>query len=154
MYQYTNDPDVLLNLETLEWIPRSNPNWPTNWLIFNTPASVPPPFELYSPEHYKAIQTAAWNWMAEFVQARRYDSVENCCSYFNSSIALKQGEARAMVAWRDAVSVALESLIQNPPPGLTQWEQIKAILPQPESFNWPSKLELPMKEPEGPIQLG
>ncbi|MBY6280328.1 MULTISPECIES: hypothetical protein [Stenotrophomonas maltophilia group] len=53
-------------------------------------------------------------------------------------------EARAMVAWRDAVNQALEQLVLAPPEGIESWEQVRALLPQSETFAWPEKAELPL----------
>ncbi|MGH8424102.1 MAG: hypothetical protein ACRER3_17370, partial [Pseudomonas fluorescens] len=137
MYQFTSDPDMLLCLETGAWIPRGHPDWPSKWLLSNTPAPVPPPFLPNSPEHHRAIRDAAWAWMAGEVQDRQYDSIETCVGYYNSGVARYREEARAMVAWRDAVNQALEAMVMAPPAGVVTWEQVQALLPQPESFAWP-----------------
>lgn len=153
MYQLTNDPNTLLCLSTGAWIPRGHRDWPESWLEENEPQPVPPPFELNTPAHYRAIRDAVWAWMLAYVQDRRYDSIETCCSYYNSGVARYRNEARAMVAWRDAVSTALELLVANPPPGLATWEQVRVLLPQPESFDWPAEVELPL-EGVAPITIG
>lgn len=31
-----------------------------------------------------------------------------------------------------------------PPEGIETWEQVRALLPQPETFAWPEKAELPL----------
>lgn len=49
-----------------------------------------------------------------------------------------------MVAWRDAVNQALEQLVLAPPEGIESWEQVRALLPQSETFAWPEKAELPL----------
>ncbi|HDS1139799.1 TPA: hypothetical protein QDZ75_003872 [Stenotrophomonas maltophilia] len=82
--------------------------------------------------------------MAEWVRARGYDDIPNCASYFNSSITRYRQEARALVAWRDAVNQKLEQLVLAPPVGVETWEQVRALLPQPEAFSWPEKAELPL----------
>lgn len=146
MYQLTNSPDVLLNVETNTFIHRQSASWPTEWLESNSPVPPPPPYELHSPEHYRAIRTAAWAWMTEFVQARRYDNVETCCSYYNSAVPRYAAEAAAMVAWRDAINQKLEELVASPPAGIETWEQVKVLLPQPEAYNWPAEVELPLDE--------
>ena len=80
---------------------------------------------------------------AEAVE-RGYDGIESCASYYNSGVARYRAEARAMVAWRDAVNQALEQLVLAPPDGIETWEQVRALLPQPETFAWPEKAELPL----------
>lgn len=152
-YQLTHDPDVLFSLDSGACIPRGNDLWPSEWLLTNTPEPMPPPFEPNTPAHYRAIRDRVWEWMLEYVQDRRYDSIETCCSYYNSGVARYRAEARAMVAWRDAVNTALEVLVANPPPGLATWEQVRVLLPQPEAFDWPAEVELPLDTGEGPVQL-
>ena len=144
MYRLTENPDILYCVENGAFIPRGHYLWPTEWLESNTPLPVPPPYELHSPEHYRAIRAAAWAWMTDFVQARRYDNIETCCSYYNSSVPRYAAEAKAMAAWRDAINQKLEQLVAAPPVGVETWEQVKALLPQPESFNWPSEVDLPL----------
>lgn len=145
MYRLTENPDILINTETGANIPRGHWMWPTEWLAAgNTPLPIPPPYELYSKEHFQAIRTAAWDWMKAVVVDRRYDSIESCCSYYNSAVPRYAAEAKAMVAWRDAVNQKLEQLVAAPPAGIETWEQVKALLPQPEAFNWPSEVDLPL----------
>ncbi len=145
MYQLTNDPDILLCLDTGAWIPREHRDWPAEWLLTNEPAPTPPPYELHSPQHYAAIRQAAWKWMTACVQARRYDTVESCCSYANSTVARYRAEAMAMIQWRDDVNQALEALVVAPPNGIETWEQVRLMLPQPEDYEWPAEVQLPMR---------
>lgn len=144
MYQLAQDPDILLCIETGACIPRGHRLWPTEWLAENDPLPMPPPYAPNSPEHYRAIRDAAWQWMTAEVQSRRYDSIESCCSYANSTVPRYKAEALAMVAWRDAVNVALETLVASPPAGLETWEQVRALLPQPEQFAWPAEVDIPL----------
>jgi hypothetical protein len=153
MYQYTDDPNVLLCLETGAWIPRGHRDWPTEWLLSHTPEPIPPPYLPGTPAHHRAIRDAAWAWMATVVKGRGYDSIESCCSYYNSGVARYKAEARAMVAWRDAVNTALETMVLNPPAGVDTWDEVQALLSQPEAFNWPPKVDLPLDGLEPPIQL-
>ena len=144
MYRLTQDPDILQCLETSAFIPRGHYLWPTKWLESNTPLPVPPPYELHSPEHCRAIRAAAWDWMASEVQERGYDSIETCVGYYNSGVDRYRLEARAMVAWRDAGNQALEALVKAPPAGVETWEQVRALLPQPGAYSWPSEVDLPL----------
>lgn len=76
--------------------------------------------------------------------ARRYDSIETCCSYFNSSVPRYRAEARAMVAWRDAVSLALEQLVVTLPAGIETFADVRPLLPQPDAYPWPEAVNLPL----------
>lgn len=154
MYRLTESPDVLFCLETGAFVPRGNYLWPTEWLKANTPLPILPPYEPNTPEHHRAIRDAAWAWMTSVVQARQYDSIESCVGYYNSGVERYRLEARAMVAWRDAVNEKLVALVLDPPPGVVTWEQVRPLLPQPSQFNWPSSLELPLGVGDGPaVQL-
>lgn len=110
----------------------------------NTPSDPPPPYLPNTPEHYRAIREAAWAWMTSVVQARRYDSIETCCSYANSGVPRYRAEALAMIAWRDAINQRLEQLVMAPPKGLTTWEQVRELLPHPETFAWPEDVDIPL----------
>lgn len=147
MYQLTNDPDFILRVDNDSKIPRGHRLWEEYeaWVAQgNTPAPASPPYALHSPEHYQAIRSAAWEWMTAWVKERRYDNIETCVGYFNSTVARYQAEARAMVAWRDAVNLSLEQLVSAPPEGVETWEQVQALLPQPEDFAWPVEVALPL----------
>lgn len=95
-----------------------------------------------------AIRDEAWRWMAAVPKDRGYDSIESCCSYAQSGVARYQAEALAMIAWRDAVSQALEQMALNPPKEVETWEQVRPLLPQPEAFDWPESVSLPLNAPE------
>lgn len=153
MYRETSDPDILFCVESGAWIPRGHRDWPAEWLLTNTPDPVPPPYELHSPQHYAAIREAAWKWMTAFVQERRYDTVESCCSYANSTVARYRAEAMAMIEWRDDVNQALEALVVSPPEGIETWEQVRAILPQPDAYTWPEEVALPLRGVEEVAEL-
>ncbi len=58
-----------------------------------------------------------------------------------------------MIAWRDAVNQRLEALALSPPVGVTTWDQVRPLLPQPEAFNWPAAVTLPLNEIP-PIKVG
>ncbi|MFE3969038.1 hypothetical protein [Stenotrophomonas sp. YIM B13575] len=144
MYQLTKNTDLILCVETGDFIPRGHYLWPTAWLESNTPLPVLPPYEPNTPAHHRAIRDAAWAWMTGVVVERGYDSIESCVGYFNSGVERYRLEARAMVAWRDAVNEKLVALMLDPPAGIVTWDQVRALLPQPSLFNWPSSVELPL----------
>ena len=149
MYRLLSFPGYVEEISTGTVVQVDSQNWQAEayreWLAAgNIPEPCPPPYELHSPEHYRAIRAAAWAWMTEFVQERRYDTIESCCSYYDSTVTRYRLEARAMVAWRDAVNQALEALVKAPSAGVETWEQVRALLPQPGAYSWPTKEELPL----------
>lgn len=148
MYQLTEDPDVIRCVETGAFIPRGHYLWPTEWLDQNTPLTASAPglgFELHTRAHYRYIRDQAFAWMRAEAVERGYDGIESCASYYNSGVARYRAEARAMVAWRDAVKQSLEQLVLAPPASIETWEQVRALLLQPGTFAWPEKAELPLE---------
>lgn len=147
MYQLTENPDVILCIETGVYIPRGHYLWPTEWLESNTPlpsALQVLGFEPHTPQHYRYIRDQAFAWMRAEAVKRGYDSIESCASYYNSGVERYRLEARAMVAWRDAVNQALEQLVLNPPEGVATWDQVRPLLPQQDNFDWPPEASLPL----------
>lgn len=147
MYRFTDNADILFCVETAAFIPRGSYLWPTEWLRSNEPLpalAAGPGFELHTPQHYRYIRDQAFAWMRVEAVQRGYDSIESCASYYNSSVTRYRTEARAMVAWRDAVNQALEQLVLAPPEGIETWEQVRSLLPQSETFAWPERTELPL----------
>jgi hypothetical protein len=133
-YSTTENPDVVLCNDTGMWVSRGTRQWDEYeaWLAQGNAPEPYAPFPPHSPQHYA------------FIRGRRYDSIESCCSYATSSVARYRAEAEAMVAWRDEVNLALEAMVANPPPGVETWEQVKAVLPQPEEYSWPAAVDLPL----------
>ena len=158
MYQLTDSPDVMRCIETGAFIPRGHYLWPTEWLEQNAPLPASPSglgFELHTPGHYRFIRDQAFAWMLAEAVERGYDSIESCASYYNSGVSRYRAEARAMVAWRDAVNQALEQLVLAPPDGIETWEQVRALLPHPDAYDWPAAIELPLDAGESapPVAL-
>lgn len=154
MYQLTNDLSTIYCVETRTYITNESRFWPEYqaWLdAGNEPSPMPPPYVLHSPQHYQAIRAAAWDWMTAWVKERRYDSIETCVGYYNSGVARYRDEARAMVAWRDAVNLELEMLVLERPAGIETWDQVRALLPPPENFNWPGEVSLPLGTGESAV---
>lgn len=147
MYRLTADQDVIECVGTGTMIPRGHYLW-AGYEDFlaggNAPEPLPPPYELYTPAHFKAIRDAAWGWMTAEVVERRYDSIETCCSYYNSSVPRYRAEARAMVAWRDDVNLALEQLVVTLPAGIETFADVRPLLPQPDAYPWPEAVNLPL----------
>lgn len=155
MYRLTKNPDEIECLTTGAFIPKGHRLW-DEYEAWLSAGNEPLPVEAtgpapHSPEHYRAIRDAAFAWMRGVVVARGYDSIETCVGYYNSGVARYRAEARAMVAWRDAVNQALEALVLDPPAGIETWEQVRALLPQPEAFAWPGVMELPLGSETAPL---
>lgn len=150
MYQLTSNPDIIFKEDTGEYIPRGHRLW-EEYEEFcaagGSPKPEAPRYGEYTPEHFRYIRSKTWEWMLAWVVERRYDSIESCCSYVTSSVERYKQEATCMVAWRDAVNIKLEEMVLNPPPGISTWEQVRALLPQPESYPWPGLVEIPMAKP-------
>ncbi|WP_188247927.1 hypothetical protein [Stenotrophomonas maltophilia] len=149
IYQLTISPSVVRHCQTDTFInitsTSSEAQAYIEWLAAGgVPDPANPPYTLYSPEHFRAIRDAAFAWMDAEVRARGYDDIPNCASYYNSSVTRYRLEARALVAWRDEVNQKLEQLVLNPPEGIDTWDEVRALLPQPETFAWPEKAELPL----------
>ena len=154
MYRLTKNQGEIENVQTGELIPEGHRLWDEylSWCAAgNVALPVAPPYVLHSPQHYQAIRSAAWEWMTAWVNERRYDSVETCVGYFNSGVPRYRDEARAMVAWRDAVNQELEALVLAAPAGIETWEQVRELLPQPETFNWPGEVSLPLGTGESAV---
>ncbi|MEN4951920.1 hypothetical protein [Stenotrophomonas sp. TWI819] len=151
MYRSTDSPDEIECLATGAFIPKGHRLWDEfqAWVdAGNRPLPVALPYVLHSPQHYQSIRSNAWNWMNAWINERRYDSIETCVGYFNSGVPRYRDEARAMVAWRDAVNQKLEELVANAPAGIETWDQVRPLLPQPEAFGWPSEVSLPLRSGE------
>lgn len=141
-YRSTDNPDTVFCEDTSSWVARGTWMWEAYeaWKREGnvaTPYSAPPPYQPYTPEHFRFIRDSAAEWLLAKAKERGYDSVESCVSYYNSTRARYQREARAMVAWRDAVYGGLEDLAANPPANIETWEQVRVLLPQPEAYDFP-----------------
>ena len=94
-----------------------------------------------SPKQWDSLRERTLNEKSELVALARYDRI----NHDPQPYPRYRAEARALVAWRDAVNQALEQLVLAPPDGIETWEQVRALLPQPETFAWPEKAELPLE---------
>lgn len=140
MYQLTDQADIVKCTETGTFIPRGHWMWQgyQEWLMAGNVAQPAPfPYAVNSPEHHRMLRRQAWEWMASHIQSRGYDSIESCCSYINSSVQRFAQEAVAMVAWRDAVSLALQRMAIERTDEAQTWQKMRMLLPQPEAFEWP-----------------
>lgn len=140
MYQLTDDPNVVIDLDTGTTIPSGNYLWDAyqQWLAAgNEPLPVP---ELTFDQLVAMYEPALEQWMLQTVRQNGYDSILSCISYIHSSNTVWKADAQAVIDWRDALWTAayayrnsLNGVVPSPVPTI---EQIIAQLPQPSTFNW------------------
>jgi hypothetical protein len=143
MYQLTNDPDVVIQLDTGTFIVRGNWMWDAyeEWLAAgNKPETVPPPtFE----EILEAVTPGVQQWMDNTARQKGYDSVVSCATYATSGVPEFAADAAAIIAWRDAVWTAAyawrDGLNGQLPEVIPTIEEVIAQLPQPEFYGWNSQ---------------
>lgn len=143
MYQLTDDPNVVTDLNTGAWITVDSGTWQANdyadWLAAgNTPE--PAPGSSTSAADAFALRSS-WvqNWLDTTAQENYYDSAERCISYAGSGNEVYAADAKAMSAWRDALWPAFYALPPNWPSDPAQWplwDAIQPTLPQPADFGW------------------
>lgn len=95
------------------------------------------PAEALEPDQVAETKNQISQWLDRIVQERGYDNIVSCVSYVASNNDQFRNEAKAALAWRDAVYTAGYDLIANTPEGVTTPEQVLALLPKPEEFFWP-----------------
>jgi hypothetical protein len=101
----------------------------------NTPSPAP---VLTIPQLANDLETGVQIWLDAAAQANGYSGMDSCISYYNSSIAQWAADAKAGLAWRDAVWTYCFAAQTNPqfvsnPPTLAQ---LLTELPQPAEFGW------------------
>jgi len=139
MYQLTEEIDTIKCLQTGAFIPRGHRLWNDYeaWCTAgNEPEPVPPLFVPGSAQFHRFIRGKAWEWMAQCARDRGYDSIESCCSYAGSAVPRYAQDAIAMIAWRDGVNLALETIESTAEENAPDWRQVQAQLPQPDAFGW------------------
>lgn len=86
------------------------------------------------------LSTAVQTWLDQTAQVNGYDSLASCVSYLNSSITQYADDAKAALAWRDAVWQAAFVWQQNaaasPPTTVPTAAEVIAGLPQPDAYGW------------------
>ncbi|HEL2980107.1 TPA: hypothetical protein UMB92_002982 [Stenotrophomonas maltophilia] len=143
MYQLTRNPDIVRCTASSTFIPKGHRTWFNYeaWVASgNTALPVESLQELASEERHQLLRSLAREWMTAHARRLGHDSVESCCSYISSAVPRYAQNARAMIAWRDAVSVALDDFAADWPADMATWEEVRAVLPEPHTFDW-SKLE-------------
>ncbi|HEL5402821.1 TPA: hypothetical protein UOJ25_002958 [Stenotrophomonas maltophilia] len=146
MYQLTSNPDIVRCTTSSTFIPNGHRMWAIYeaWVASgNTALPVESLQEMASEERHQLLRSLAREWMASHTRRLGHDSVESCCSYINSGVPRYAQSARAMIAWRDAVSIALDEISADWPAGMQTWEQVRTALPQPHTFDWPKQEHTP-----------
>ncbi|APG04968.1 hypothetical protein BJI69_14410 [Luteibacter rhizovicinus DSM 16549] len=133
-YVHTENPDIIICLDTGTVIPRGNYLWPDDDSVIE-PAPAPT-FADYVARFTPGLQA----WMETVARGNAYDSVLSCVSYKGSGVAQFAQDATAMIAWRDALwrwasqwQAGFNGQLPNPVPTL---EQVISLAPQPSSFGW------------------
>lgn len=146
MYQLTGNPDIVRCTDSSTFIPRGHRSWALyeEWVAAgNTAVAAESLLSMTSERRHQLLRSLAWEWMMPYALRLGHDSIENCCSYINSTVPRYAQNAAAMIAWRDAVSVALEELAEDWPAGVETWEQVRTALPQPHMFDWSKQEHTP-----------
>lgn len=134
MYQCTDNPDVIRDLNSGAFISRGSYLWPEDEGQIQ-----PLPAPTFS-DIVKALMPGVQAWMEGVVRANGYDSVISCASYASSTVAQWRNDALALIAWRDAVWQAAyawqESAGGQVPQTIPALADVIAQLPQPEAFGW------------------
>lgn len=87
-----------------------------------------------------SLEIAVQLWLDQTAQGNGYNDIHSCISYLNSSNSTWAADAKAALAWRDAVweqcySLESSSALQSNPPTASQ---LIAQLPQPSAYGWTS----------------
>lgn len=142
MYQLTNDPAAVINLDTGAWIPEGNWMWGEYqaWLDDgNTPAPATDDPTTTADYQMALRSDELQNWLDTTAQENNYADATSCISYLASEVAIYAADAKAMSAWRDAVWPAFNAMPENWPSDPMQWplwDAIQPLLPQPAEFGW------------------
>lgn len=96
------------------------------------------PSYLLTQDPVQATREKITQWLDEVVQRKGYDSIVSCASYASSTNDQFRTEARAAIAWRDAVYAQGYQILTDTPTGVETPDDVMALLPQPEAFGWPA----------------
>lgn len=97
MYQQTANPDVIQDLTTGAFIPRGNSLWPADESLIQ-PLPAPTVADIVA-RFLPQLQA----WMDGIAKQNGYDTALSCISYVGSSVAQWDTDAKAMLAYRDAL---------------------------------------------------
>jgi hypothetical protein len=142
MYQLTEDPNVVIYLDTGATIPNGNWQWDEyeKWLeAGNTPEPVlPPSVEVTAREYESGVQA----WMDTTVQGNGYADLLTCISFISSGDETAAADARAASDWRDAVWPAFWAMVQdwidtgNPVDLWPPLQYVTQNMPQAADYGW------------------
>lgn len=113
-------------------------DWPLNAgeQLMDTLPDVQPTIAEIASQITQAVQ----QWLDQTAQANGYDDINSCVSYASSSVAQWATDAKAALAWRDAVWTACFSMQQSiessPPSTLPSAADVISLLPQASSYGW------------------
>jgi len=97
-------------------------------------------FAATSAELISALKVSVQQWLDTTARASGYDSLASCASYINSSVTQWAADAKAAIAWRDAVwqaCFAQWSAAQSATsPVIPTAAALIAELPQPATYGW------------------
>lgn len=140
LYQLMQDQDQIIRLSDGATIPRGH-RWWDEYEAWVAAGNIPDP--LPAPTFAQATASLSADvqaWLDTTAQGNDYDSLVNCISFLNSTVAQYAGDAAAALAWRDAVWPAYyqwqQSALANPPATFPTSAEVIAQLPQPETFGW------------------
>jgi len=97
MYQQTTNPDVIFDTDTGAFIPRGNPQWPEDE---STIQPLPPPTVA---DIVARFLPQLQSWVDGVAKQNGYDTALSCISYVGSSVTQWDTDAKAMLAYRDAL---------------------------------------------------
>jgi len=87
-----------------------------------------------------ALEVAVQAWLDTTAQGNGYADMASCITYINSGVAQWAADAKAAIAWRDAVWQACYSQFTAaqgaPLPAVPTSTALIAALPQPATFGW------------------
>lgn len=148
MYQLTNNPNMVVDLDSGAWITVDSGTWQAEeyaaWLAEgNTPAAAPalPPMQDPTSAEYQFATRAGWvqTWLDETAQQNYYRDADTCISYLGSPNEVYAADADSMNKWRSDVWPAFNAMPAGWPSDPTQWplwDAIQPLLPQPETYGW------------------
>lgn len=144
MYQLTATPGVVIDTDTNSSIPVDSYTWQAqayrDWLAAgNTPMPVPPPTVADIVARFLPQLQA---WIDGIAQQNGYDTALSCISYAGSSVTQWDADAKAMIAYRDALwtwayqqQATLAAMTPDQLAALTV-EQIIAQAPPASASGW------------------
>lgn len=135
-YQLTEDRDTVVRVADGAFIPRGHRWWAEyeQWLAQGNTAA---PLTVTRDDLVEQTKLRISSWLDQIAQTRGYDSIVSCASYAASTEDQFRNEAAAAIAWRDAVYAKAYEILANTPASVKSPDDVMALLPQPDEFNWP-----------------